>query len=77
MTPQEMDAFTKSLTETESALMIAAGMAMFSAIEAGAPKLNLVQRLKQHELNYQRIGQPRAAQVIQVFLSMVNSIAKP
>jgi hypothetical protein len=73
MTPQEMDKLQKSLSEAESALVIAAGMAMFSAIEAGAPQKALLDRLSTHERNYQLIGQPKASQIMSMFKAMVQS----
>lgn len=73
MTPAEMDALQKSMTEGESALLIAAGMAMFSAIEAGAPQRALIERLTTHEKNYKLIGQPKAAAMMSMMIAMVQS----
>ncbi len=76
MTPAEMDALQKSMTEGESALLIAAGMAMFSAIEAGAPQRTLLERLATHEKNYKQIGQPKAAAMMAMMIAMVQSTQK-
>ncbi|WP_156461072.1 hypothetical protein [Devosia sp. Root436] len=73
MSPAEMDALQKSMTEGESALLIAAGMAMFSAIEAGAPQRTLIDRLTTHEKNYTLIGQPKAAAIMSMMIAMVQS----
>ena len=73
MTPAEMDALQRSMTEGESALLIAAGMAMFSAIEAGAPQRTLLDRLTTHEKNYKLIGQPKAAAMMAMMIAMVQS----
>ncbi|KQX42406.1 hypothetical protein ASD04_00075 [Devosia sp. Root436] len=61
------------MTEGESALLIAAGMAMFSAIEAGAPQRTLIDRLTTHEKNYTLIGQPKAAAIMSMMIAMVQS----
>ena len=73
MTPHELDQLQRSLTETESALLIAAAMAMFSAIEAGASQRNLLARLQTHQKNYGLTGQPKAARIMEMFEMMVKS----
>ncbi|WP_439600618.1 hypothetical protein [Devosia sp.] len=72
----DLDQFQKSLTESESALLIGIGMAIFSAVEAGAPQRTLIDRLQVHEDNFKKIGQPKAAQMMTMLKMMAQSTVR-
>ncbi|MDB5538699.1 MAG: hypothetical protein JWQ89_426 [Devosia sp.] len=71
-----LDQFQKSLTESESALLIGIGMAIFSAVEAGAPQRTLVDRLQVHEDNFEKLGQTKASQMMTMLKMMAQSTAR-
>jgi hypothetical protein len=48
-------------------------MAMYSAIEAGASRQNLIARLQTHATNFGVRGQHTASNLVDAFIAMVDS----
>lgn len=69
----DLNQFQRSLSESESALLIGIGMAIFSAVEAGAPQKTLIDRLQVHEDNFKKLGQTKASQMIAMLKMMAQS----
>jgi hypothetical protein len=67
----------RELSETEMALLMGVGLAMFSAIEAGASTPNLIARIAQHEKNFTALRQTRAAEIMAALSAMMASTTPP
>lgn len=48
-------------------------MAIFSAVEAGAPPRTLIDRLQVHEDNFKKLGQMKASQMMTMLKMMAQS----